>query len=151
MIWCDTHQTTRVFTYTDTTSFCVPQTRHEQPQTHVHLVHTCAQRRERATPWPHQHTASHPSEEPQPSQRTLLVLGLDPKLDVLFVLLRAGMPERIAKRDTQLALAVALHQRRWAARALEVVGVDDADRLLVAEREVAEGGGALQLLVQPLL
>ena len=73
---------------------------------------------------PHQHTAGHPSEEPQPSQRTLLVLGLDPKLDVL----RADMPERIAKRDTQLALAVALHQRRWEARALEVVGVDDRGR-----------------------
>ena len=66
---------------------------------------------------PHQHAAGHPSEEPQPSQRTLLVLGLDPKLDVLFVLLRADMPERIAKRDAQLALAVAVHLRRWAQHA----------------------------------
>ena len=92
---------------------------------------------------PHQHTAGQPSEEPQPSQHTLLVLGLDPKLGVLHVLLRADMPERIAKRDAKHALTVAVHPRRWAAHALEVVGVDDADCLLVAEREVAVSQNAV--------
>ena len=105
-----------------------------QPQSRVRPEHRHAQRLERATTW---HVQPPVPQKSQPSQQALLVLGLEPKRDALSVLHAADVKDHFTKEWQSAQLAFAIGDGLcWAAHACKGAGVEDADGLLVAGREV---------------